>query len=336
MSTITAVLEVLSTAIEIPMNSSDIQPIPFEQLQQAVFPIIAVAGDAQWHPIGTAFVIAVVAPKTAFLLTAAHNLHYIARVDAPHTQRNPIVAPDFHAEPPSQVNLSSTYVYAFVRNGPGGVLAEMIRSWVCNTSDVALMLMQIRPDDEAEFPYRISLDSRPIREDTPTMAVGYPHMRADFTSPPDYEALDFRVGLGLPFVTRIGKVVSIHPQGFGICRWPGFRVDASFDSGMSGGPVIDLSGPVPLVRGIVCADMSGQFEDGTRIEGRQGFASMLWPAMTINPQITLLGEDGGLLVSEDSRLLDFVRCGVVDDHGQAHDHVCIHQTTSGLAYHYRE
>jgi hypothetical protein len=160
-------------------------------------------------------------------------------------------------------------------------------------------------------------------------------MRAEFTSPPDYEALDFRVGLGLPFVTRIGKVVSIHPQGFGICRWPGFRVDTSFDSGMSGGPVIDLSGAIPLVRGIVCADMSGQFEDGTRIEGHQGFASMLWPAMTINPQITLLGEDGNLLVSEDSRLLDFVRCGVVDDHGQAHEHVCIHQTTSGLAYHYR-
>ena len=166
------------------------------------------------------------------------------------------------------------------------------------------------------------------------MAVGYPHMRANFTSPPDYEKSDFQGELALPFTTRIGKVVSLHPQGVGICRWPGFRVNSPFDSGMSGGPVIDLSEAVPLVRGIVCADMSGPFDDGTTVEGRQGFSTMLWLAMTIETQITLFSEDGRLLIPKGSLLLDFVRHGVVNDHGQAYEHIRVNQTANGMTCSY--
>ena len=53
--------------------------------------------------------------------------------------------------------------------------------------DVALMFVRIRPDDDIDFSYRWALDSRPISEGTPIMAVGYPRMRAYFTTPPNYK-----------------------------------------------------------------------------------------------------------------------------------------------------
>ena len=311
------------------MNSSDIQPIPLEQLEQGVFPIVAVGGDARWHPVGTAFVIAVSEPKTALLLTAAHNLEYILqKIDAPHTQHHPTVAPDFRAERPSWIDLSHTHPYVVVRNGTSIALAEMVRSWCMVDFDVALMLVKIRPDDDADFPYRLALDSRPIKEGTAIMAVGCPSMIRDFTA--NYDTEDFLAELGIRLQTRVGRVIEVCPQGVSNKRWPGFLVDTLFDFGMSGGPVIDLSGAVPLVRGIVCFDMSEELEDGTKVAGTQGFASMLWLAMTIETQLTLVGEDGSLLVSENSRLLDIVRHGGVDDHGRAHEHVRVQQTASGL------
>jgi hypothetical protein len=163
------------------------------------------------------------------------------------------------------------------------------------------------------------------------MAVGYQRMRMRFTSPPDYENENFRVEGGHLFQTLGGRVVSILPQGVRNHRWPGFLVDMPFNSGMSGGPVIDMSG---AVRGIVSADMSEALEDGSRGSGTQAFATMLWLAMVIETQITLCGADGSPLTPENARLLDFVRCGVVDDHGQAHDHVRVHKTTHGEDYYY--
>jgi hypothetical protein len=101
--------------------------------------------------------------------------------------------------------------------------------------------------------------------------------------------------------------------------------------------VIDLSGAVPLVRGIVGADMSETREDSALGSGVQAFATMLWLAMVIETQITLLDEDESPLVGpENRRLLDFVRSGVVDDHGRAHEHVRINQTESGWDYSYWE
>jgi len=99
------------------MHSSEVQPIPLEQLQQGVLPVVAVAGNAQWHTVGTAFVIAVPEPKAALLLTAAHNLRFIQRIDTPQDRHHLTVAPEFHSQSQSRINLSDTYVYLLARNG---------------------------------------------------------------------------------------------------------------------------------------------------------------------------------------------------------------------------
>ena len=198
--------------------------------------------------------------------------------------------------------------------------------------DVALMLVRIRPDDDGDFPYRFALDSRPIAAGIPIMAVGYPRMRAYFTAPPNYETQDFRCEVALQLQTRGGRVVRVCPRGAGINRWPGFLVDTSFDSGMRGGPVIDLSGAVPLVRGIVGVDMSEVLEDGAWGSGAQAFASMVWPAMITETQLAFIDEDEHLIVPGPSRLLDLVRHRIVDDHGRAHQHVRFRQTATCLKY----
>jgi hypothetical protein len=193
-----------------------------------------------------------------------------------------------------------------------------------------LMLMKIRPDDDVDFRYRCALDSRPIKEGTPIMAIGCQQRILDFTA--NYDTEDFQGQFGIRLQTRVGRVIKVCPQGVGSKHWPGFLVDTSFDSGMSGGPVIDLSGAVPLVTGIVCSDISETREDGTQGSGAQAFTSMLWPAMMIETQLAFTAEDGSVLVPGNSRLLDLVRHGVVDDHGRAHEHVRFRQTAKGMEY----
>src|SRR5262249_48376133 len=149
-----------------------------------VLPIFAVAGDARWHAVGTAFVIAVPEPKTALLLTAAHNLRFIQRIDTPRDRHHPTLLQEFLSQPQSWIDLSDTSVYVLARNDTTVAIAEMVRSWFMDAFDVALMFVRIRPDDDMDFSYRCALDSRPIAEGTPIMAVGYPRMRAYFTTPP--------------------------------------------------------------------------------------------------------------------------------------------------------
>lgn len=314
------------------MKNNEIPPIFIETLKSGILPLFAVASDARWHPVGTAFVIAVPEPKTALLLTAAHNLRFVQKIDAPHNLHHSTIAPEFRPVPQSRADLSHTTVYVFVKSNGKFALAEMTRSWFKEAFDVALMLVKIRPNDDVTFKYQIALDSTPIKEGTSIMAAGYPLMNANFTAEPSYETKDFRVGVELQLQTRGGKVIKVCPQGDGINRWPGFLVGCPFDSGMSGGPVIEFSGSIPLVRGIVSSDISEKTENNAQGSGSRAFASMLWPAMMIKTQIALANENGDLIAPENSQLLDLVRWGLVDDHGKAHKHVKVSQTTTGFAY----
>ena len=48
---------------------------------------------------------------------------------------------------------------------------------------------------------------------------------------------------------------------------------------------------------------------------------MLWPAMVTQTNVVLHGADDRVLQPRRSRLMDFVRHGVVNDLGRAHKHV---------------
>jgi hypothetical protein len=100
--------------------------------------------------------------------------------------------------------------------------------------------------------------------------------------------------------------------------WPGFLVDAPFDSGMSGGPVVDKD---CVVRGMVCADLSEDVFDGAAGSGGRAFASALWPLMSVTIDLDVRSLDGSVVVPRGSRLLEWVRSGIVDDRGAIHEHL---------------
>ena len=76
--------------------------------------------------------------------------------------------------------------------------------------------------------------------------------------------------------------------------------------------------------------MSETCEDGALGSGVRAFATMVWLAMSIETEISVVEEDGSIRLPAYSRLLDCVRCGVLDDHGRAREHVRVHQTTHGV------
>jgi len=310
------------THLEIPfsqMASDPVDPIPFAQLEQLVLPLVAVTKDAKWHEVGTAFVIAALDPKRALLLTAAHNLKAVHRLDDP--PRHHFSTPDILLPRPAEwIDLKSTNLYGMLKSSPEMVLVDMAPSWFNWGLDAALLLATIRPELNATFTMHFPLDSRPVTVDTPVMAVGYPGMKA--TSTADYEANEFRAHVNLNLECRRGTVVALRPEGDTIHKWPGFLVSFALDSGMSGGPVIDLSGDAPVVRGIVGGDV-GEEEDWRPGSGAHAFVSLLWPAMITKmraTEFTFVRPDQPPLVLTDATLLDLVRSGIVDDRGRAHEH----------------
>jgi hypothetical protein len=308
-------------------NSSN-PPIPLERLTRLVLPIVAVTSNAQWHPIGTSFVVAAPDAKTAFLLTAAHNLSYVQSLNDPTQTFHPTTPPEFRPRAPKWLNLDRADVYVCLARPSRAVLVELVRAWFLEAFDVALVLVKIREDDDDTFTEKLALNTAPIEPGCPVMAVGYPGLRAK--GEPDFETQQFLGYLQMQLQCRYGKVQKTCPGGVGIHKWPGFLVSCPFDSGMSGGPIIDLSAPVPTVRGIVGGDITETPEDGSRGSGIQAFASMLWTAMAIPTQIALESKDGTTLVPRDARLLDLVRHGLIDDHGRSHEHVLIEERDGKL------
>lgn len=313
------------------MTQDQVHPIPLETLQTAVLPLFAIAKDARWHTLGTAFVVAVPEPKKAILLTAAHNIKPILTIDCQYDRHHATTPSIFRPRPTKSINLRRANIHALLVQNGTYIIIDMIKAWVQLSADVAAIAVAIRDDINAEFQSKITIDTRPINIGTPVMAVGYPVLEADFSEPPDYDAEKFIVGVGLRIEYRPGKVTKICSEGIDIHHWPGFLVDFPFDSGMSGGPVIDLSGKVPTVRGIIGGDLSEAPQQEMRGSGVQAFASMIWLAMVIKTTDLVVYKDG-LQLCNDAQLLDLARHGIIDDLGRAQDHIRFEGHSKGIKY----
>lgn len=220
----------------------------------------------------------------------------------------------------SSAQLQATNVHAILHLDSTAIITNMVRAWTFPGLDITAMVVEIPSDEEGTFPVKFDIDTRPIVEGTPVMAVGYPAMEAEHVDPPELVA-NCRVNLTLPLQYRTGSVIRVCRKGEGIYSWPGFFVDFPFDSAMSGGPVIDLSAQTPLVRGIVCGDMSEDSYDPKRGSGLRAFASTLWPAMLIETHMLLKKRDGTNTPTNETRLMDFIKHGLIKDVGQAHLHI---------------
>ncbi len=293
-------------------------------LLEVVLPLGVVATDASWQFVGTAFVIGIPEPKSALLLTAAHNVARIRALELGRERSHFTTPPEFRPST-EYVEVRKTAPFVNLMQGrrgrPVGVPVEVRDFWEFGTIDVALLLASIRPEVDAVFEKALSLDTRPIDPDVGIWAAGYSSLQAQFNNPPDYEAQVFEIRYDVELQALGGQVVDVLPQGSGIHRGPGFLVSCPFQSGMSGGPVITFAGRVPTVRGIITGDLSESADAPAVGSGARAFAAMLWPAMVTQTNVVLHGADDRVLQPRRSRLMDFVRHGVVNDLGRADKHV---------------
>jgi hypothetical protein len=281
--------------------------------------LIAVGGDAQWHPLGSAFVIAVADPRTAFLLTATHSIDHAVAIDQPRP-RHAATLPDILVpDRPRVIGLKRTRICALVTDPEPSAIAELETAWALGAHDVALLLVRIPEAYPGRFVGQLPIDFSPVPIGTQLLAIGYPGTKARFAAPPDYDNFRFSVTLDTTLERRPTTVLEHCPTGSGIHRWPGFFVDCAFDSGMSGGPLIELRDSLPVVRGLVGGDLSAG-EDHAIGSGLRAFASILWPALATPIGVNVCFDTDPTL-KVVGNLLDMVRFGLIDDRGNALAHL---------------
>ena len=297
----------------------------FDQVAKVVLPIISIGPDAAWTPFGTCFVVALLQPKRAIALTAAHNLDYLASLESRGTRHHPTTPPEFQ-NASDWIELKRTRPSVLASGKTGPVIGEVTHARWNDASDVGLVLLTLPEDEDAVFEGKCVLDTRPLSGGEQVVAFGYHGMSAPFTAEPDYKRSDIRIRMEWELSSRPGPVVEVHPNGTGMYKWPGFLVGAALDSGMSGGPVLDLSS---AVRGVVCGDMSEDAEAGAAGSGARAFASALWPSMAIRPSIAVSSPEGSPEIDGNAPFFEWARHGLVEDRGASHEHVKIVTTPDG-------
>jgi S1-C subfamily serine protease len=111
-------------------------------------------------------------------------------------------------------------------------------------SDIALLTFQLpEVTGRADFLPSVSLDARMPSEGEELVALGYPQMTLEGHVPPSAAV---SVGYERALAVSHGSVRQRHPvrRDSAMICFPAVRVDSRFESGMSGGPVIDGAGHV--------------------------------------------------------------------------------------------
>jgi hypothetical protein len=113
---------------------------------------------------------------------------------------------------------------------------------------------------------------------------------------------------------RPGTISEVYPfHGPRGQKMPCFECQIPFDSGMSGGPVMEISDAGPVIIGVISSDFSFDYSHGG--SGEHALASVIWPSMIIPL------EKEKLAGIANPTLLDFEQMGLIADRSKAHSHV---------------
>jgi hypothetical protein len=295
-------------------------------LREAVLPLAVLHIDEKrCEPIGTAFVIGVPpSGKAAFLLTAKHVLDPVLvkeRAVAPHHASTP---PMFRPPPPRWIDMRRTGLRLFPPGPEGTVTPTVLRCWHTSALDVALLMAAVPDDSPFVFTRALGLDARPVEQGTPVAVWGYPRMNVTALG---HAGDQVQAELEYDLEAREGMVrESVLHVVDGFAR-PGFLVDVPFDSGMSGGPILDRTMWPPRARGVIGRDIS-LTEDQSLGSGLRAWASELWPVMMTPTELVIDSGDGTLL-AENATLADLARLGMIDDSARSHEHLHEEETADG-------
>jgi len=284
--------------------------------KRLILPIVVTCTDGHYEPIGTAFVIAV-AGKNAIALSAAHNFDYIAKeVDGGHDTCHPTTLPEFRS-PVQDIQFRYTNVRVIYPDMKGEMhLPYVYRTYVNRPSDIAICMLNI-PDNFASdvvFDQYLALKSAPPAIGTSVAAVGYSGMKILSNRK---EGIEWKVTHTEFLTRRMGAITDVFPERGPLNQpAPCFQCNIPFDSGMSGGPIIDLSHEEEISAiGIISSDSSHDPTSPESGSGLSATACILWPALTTKMKFeTLYGING-------PTLLDYVISGLLIDRSEPEKHL---------------
>ena len=284
------------------------------ELQKHILPIVVTFPDGTVDCIGTGFV-TFTNGRSAHLVTAAHVIDQIRRIDNPHPKHHPstpsIFLPIIH-----RAELQRAKPRAIYFDGETAHVAAIEAAMEMSKYDTALC--SIRFSDSVNprvvFNSRLGLDTTPVAVGEQIIAIGYAQMKVKqlhITAEFLHAEFDAR------WACEQGKVTSVHPQQ-GPTGQPGpcFEVDIPFKGGMSGGPVMTWDENAPYVRGFI---MKGEerMDEGDQNPARFALAGMIWPLLLM--PVDLPDREGKIF--RERSLLDLEKEGVLIDKGRAHDHI---------------
>jgi hypothetical protein len=183
--------------------------------------------------VGTAFIIKADG-ATAAAVTAAHNFERVRQILHPDPLHHPSALPEF-LPPPSELDL--TNVKALYLDGKNAVVCNLeLAAWDCDT-DYALLFVKA-PPHQSLFQEWLWLDDQVPEVGDPVCMIGLGEM--EFTSnidPVNFGTIQRRL------VLRVGRVESLHQQGYYFVKTPCVETSIPAFPGMSGGIVARWTAP---------------------------------------------------------------------------------------------
>jgi hypothetical protein len=287
--------------------------------QRTIVPIVATFAYPDFEPIGTAFII-YTEGKNAIALTAAHNFEAMARLDRPYDIYHPTMPQEFRPVVRS-INFRNATPRVLYPGLDGSMFTVRITgAYVLIPADIAVVTLSIPntlPDDLV-FSEKLVIDSSPSRVGTPIRLVWYWNMSAN----PQQDEIGTGTRFSGRFDPREGEIIKVfRTLGPRNKPWPCFQCNTPIDSGMSGAPLLDISGNHDVFAvGIASSDSS--LAPSLAASGADAFASILWPAMTIRLDQENLGGMNA------PTLMDLARQGLISDRGRAHEHIQVHPAST--------
>lgn len=226
---------------------------PIESLITEHALLLVGANDQEVRPVGTAVVV-----SAELLLTAAHVVTYLWET----LEQKPVPGPE-------PFNQQSTFA-AVAIHWPGQQSEAAVWSiesvWLCPGTDIAFVKIKPGNGQSREYTWSrwlaMDLDIPPMG--SRVTAFGYPGVNV-------LHHTDEEMTVFLRPSTAVGEITDVFPEGRDrvMLNFPCYQVNARFDSGMSGGPVISDSG---RLCGIVCSSMRCG-------EEHISYVAALWPSM---------------------------------------------------------
>jgi hypothetical protein len=297
-----------------------------EQIRELILPLFAITKSAEWHAVGTAFVI-FAKGRQALLVTAGHNVAFIRQLVLPRRCVH-ASTPDFLVpRSPARIELDGAELVVLVRTRGSMDVAVVGQASTIEGIDLGVLTVELPADSPCRFDRAFALDTTPIIPiGQPLVAFGYTGLHA--TSDPDFDNLRFTACAdeGI-LVGRHGKVLA-NVQAGGSERFTGVYVSCPFDSGMSGGPVVELRNDEPFVRAVITSDLSEDGANQASGSGARAFANSIWMLAGLRAHGADVELSDGTLAS-DPLVRDLIAENRVRDVGAAHLHVQLTEHRDG-------